>query len=393
MVSYCSLSREVAVDHSRFVASTKSTAASPAVPSSTTPGSPSSGASNVTEVFPIAHCWLSRTVNTTTRTYALFGYDSTANISSGSESLYNISGGFELNPPIYNFTEGVHPLTIAVEVAASIVTLSFAEQFPPSVNGSTPAYFPNALMIALNTSNTDFKCPNNSLTFNVSYPSATTSNLANRVQELYSEQIPYPISLLNVTEITNSSAKRAALAVGDLQVVMRPSPTDSPYLAYATGIGAQGLPGDATTGAASGTPQISSNVPVYGGEPTPDDLPPPPGLNAFAKGAIAICIIVGVLIVSVSIALACLSKDNTLPITSKQDQSKSVRVNKKRTKRDIESGKLLAPSVEETEHEHHDDVVEHKGETADESAHESEGAAVSSEAPASEKISSKSSTK
>lgn len=374
--------------------------ASPTVPSSATPGPQTPGERNVTEVFPVAHCWFSRKVNTSTKTYALFGYDSTAKFSSGSEPIYNISGGFELNTPVFNYSEGIHPLTFAVEASSTIVALSFAGQFTPSSNSTTPAYFPDALTLALNTSNTEFRCPNNTLRFFVSYPSSTSSNLANHTRELYAEQIPYPLALLNVSVYSNSSnssnstnTRRASLAAGNLEVAMAPSETENPYLSYVLGIGAQGPPSDATTGESSGLPIVLSRVPLYGGEPTPDDLPPPPGLNAFAKGAIAICIIVGVLIVAVSIALACLSKDNTLPITSKQAQSKSVRVKKKRTKRDIESGKLLAPSTEETEHAH-DEVVEHQKEAlANEHAAESADAEASSEAPASEQISSKSSTK
>lgn len=316
--------------------------ASPASPA--TPSSPSTApqANETQEVFPIAHCWVQRTINTTTRFYAIFGYEATTNFTSA-PNIYNITGGYEYTEPIVDWHDGIHALTIMIESSATIVTLSFADQFTPSVNGSAPAYFPDVLVQSLNISNEGQRCPNSTLDFTLNYPSSTSSNLTGHVRQLLSQQIPYPIDLISATATSNSTSKRATLATGGVAVSMRPSETFHPYYSYTLGIGGREAPSDAETGAASGLPVVTSkDVPYVGGEPTPDELPPPPGLNSFAKGAIAICVIVGVLIVGVSIALVCLSKDDKLPTTTKGEQSKAIRRRRKR-ERDIEKGEMSVP--------------------------------------------------
>lgn len=308
---------------------------------------------NITAVYPMRHCWVSRTENTSTSYYALFGYDSTTNFTS-SEIIYNITGGYEVTEPITTFRSGKHPFTFAIISSSDVVTLSFVDQFSPSVNGSSPQYFPNFQSISMNMSNPDLQCPNRTLNFTVGYPSSNSSNLISHLRQLYSTRIPYPIELVTVaftvsndTDSDNEavlSRRQAPPSGNNYTISMYPgADVEHPYYSYALGIGANEVPSDGVTGPAAAIGAVViSPIPVRGGLPTPEDLPPPPGLNAFAKGAIAICIIVGVIIVAVSILILCLSKTNSLPTTSRREQNKLIR-KRRRRRADVEQGDMRVP--------------------------------------------------
>lgn len=292
---------------------------------------------NATEVYPIAHCWVSVRDNTTLSFYALFGYESTTSLNA-SGPIYNITGGFESTPPRTTFVEGRNLLVFAIAASEPIVTMNF--MVLPNANETlTPSDY-KFLSQSINTTNQGSQCPNTTLDFIVTYPSPpTTGDLAANVRELYSAAIPYPINLINTSNYNWNETRRAAFAVGDIAVTMAPGATENPFFAYTNGLAGRSLPGDASTGAAEGGVAFTSYFPSTGGEPTPEDIPPPPGLNSSAKGAIAICIIVGVLIVAAAIFLFCLRSTHKLPTTTREDQSKLIRRNNRTKNGDVEQGR------------------------------------------------------
>lgn len=341
---------------------------------------PSQASSNIT-IYPLAHCW----THYNSKYYAYFGYEATGERLTES-SIYNITGGWEANLPIIDFASGRRLLTFAIEADEEIVTLSFADQHasdgsepaPSSGPTSQPPAVPALYIQSLNTSDTSRRCPNITLKFVLSYPNAADfGNLSSNVHQLLSDNLPYPFELITTSDADESGSKRDMMAAGDVDIGLVPDATNDPYYAYATGIGNNPPPSDSNTGEPASRARLTSAVPTTGGtsgsapQPSKDE---PPALSKFAKGAIAICVIVGVLIVIMAIALACMRKSDKLPTSSRAKQDKAIRKKNKKRNGDIEQGMsvpLTTAAVahheaEEEESDEEDDSSDNEGSSDEE---------------------------
>jgi hypothetical protein len=264
---------------------------------------------------PLQHCW--ETVGG--ETYAYFGYESSGSVNASVVTL-NVTNGVVYLSPNETYDAGLHFLSmiVLVENTSLGVSLDFG-------TGES-----QLMEIGSASSN----CPNISLQLFVSYPSASNvTNLDEEVHDLLSTSLPYPAELLEVVAL--EIFKRVP---GDLNVMLHPGSSVSQYMASSQMM-TRPLPSSGETGEAAGRGILLTRIPVIGGSsspslgPLPESPTGPPGLTSSAKGAIAICVIIGVAIVVIAFTILLFGKrrgsHSKLPVVSKEDQDKSIRVSKR----------------------------------------------------------------
>lgn len=287
-------------------------------PSTSGTGPEEEKSNSSTSVVPLVHCWemLEGEV------YGYFGYETTIS-TEVSQALVNVTNGRVEISPETMFETGRWPLTIVIEVENAShpvsIQMGLGEVQKLEISEST-------------------KCPNISLEIGVSYPNATNmGNLTEEVHDLYVAWVPYPAELLTVENVQ----KRV---LGDLSLLFAPNASYSTYTASALLLG-RPLPSNQVTGNAAGSASLKTPIPTSGGSLPPTSGPAlpspspirPPSFTASAKGAISICIIVGVLIVGFSLWLFIAKRTSSLPLVSKDKQDKSIRIKKKKLKDEEDS--------------------------------------------------------
>ena len=239
---------------------------------------------------------------------ALFGYEVSSDVNMTEATLQVVNGFLNLSGASATYHAGRHSLAFSVVVQDLSLLVSISV---------------GSVIQTIDANAASWRCPNISLSFVVSYPHTIyLSNLTEEVHQIYSTAMMYPFDLL---QTMNATAKRVA---GDVQVTLSPGTGISPFVSL-TLLQSHPLPENTNTGAPSSQQLLLlSTIPSTGGIPVkvPVSIPAqPPGLSLTAKGAIAICVLVAVLIIMLGVTGVVVARSAHHDMIGSHQSDKSVR--------------------------------------------------------------------